>query len=134
MKLSKILLVDDALPIRRKMLEILHRTGAHASDVFAAPSSAEALELFVREHPAIVLAELVGADPEEGLAMIREMLTLDPHVRIVLVTAEDPAGPLVRRAVRMGVFDVLQKPVRTDAIRRALDEVEAEDGGMQRFR
>lgn len=133
-KVTKVLLVDDALAVRRKLSEILHRSGIHASDLLTATEPEAAMELFVREHPAIVFAELVGDSPDVGLDMVSEMLQLDPQVRIVLVTGEDPQGAIVRRAVRLGVFAVVPKPLRHEKVRAVLQEIDSEDGGVERFR
>ena len=134
LKLRRVLIVDEALPVRRKLLEILHRAGLSGTQVQTVENSEQALELFAREHPALVFAEFVGRDADTGLSMMLEMLQLDPHVKIVVVTAEDPEGPLVRHAVRAGVFSVVRKPLRHDKIRQVLSEIESEEGGIERFR
>lgn len=131
---QRVLVVDEALPVRRKLAEILARAGLDADQVRAAASGEEGLEAFVLHRPDVVFTELVGKDPEAGLAMVLEMLRIDPHARIVLLTAEPPESPLVRTAVRSGVFAVVPKPLRHDKIRQLLSEIEAEDGGIERFR
>lgn len=133
-QLRRVLVVDDALPVRRKLQESLARAGIEAAQVRVAKTADEALAVFVMEHADLVFAELVGEDPQEGLRMILEMLHIDPRARIVLVTGEDPTGPLVRQAIRCGVFGVVEKPLRNDKIRQVLAEIESEDGGIERFR
>lgn len=132
-RLGKVLVVDDALPIVRKLTEILHRSGVRAADLKVASEPDAAVEIFAREHPPLVFCELIG-QATEGLDMIAEMLQIDPQARIVLLTAEDPDGPLVRRAVRLGVFAVVPKPLRHEKIRAVMAEMEAEDGGVDRLR
>lgn len=133
-ELRRVLVVDDALPIRRKLEEILGRSGLSGGQVRCATTPEEAIEAFALDHPDLVFAELIGSDPVEGLEMVLEMLTVDPKAKIVLVTAEPTDSPLVRQAVRKGVFAVLPKPVRNDRIRQVLAEIENEDGGIERFR
>jgi len=128
------LIVDEAVPIQRKLLDILHRAGFAASRVQMTADAESAMELFVREHPGVVFAEFVGDDPEEGLAMVLEMLKLDPQARVVLVTAEPRDSAVVRRAVRMGAFAVVEKPVRHETIRALLTDINNEAGGIERFR
>ena len=129
----KVLVVDEALPVRRKLLDILHRAGVPASEVKMAEHAEEALAIFALEHPTLVFCELVG-EASRGLEMVLEMLTVDPQSKIVLVTAEDPASPLVRQAIRAGVFGVILKPLRHEAIRSILAELGSEEGGIERFR
>lgn len=130
----RILVVDEALPVRRKLQEILARAGIAGSEVRAVASAEDALEAFALEHPDIVFAELVGADSTEGLRMVTEMLSLDPLARVVLVTAETEDSPLVRQAVRAGVFGIIAKPLRQEKVRAVLAEIESEEGNIERFR
>lgn len=132
--LRRVLVVDEALPIRRKLLEILHRAGLSGQQVVTVETPDQAMEAFVRDHPPLVFTELVGPDLDAGLAMVLEMLQVDPQAKIVLLTAEDPEGPIVRQAVRAGVFAVVRKPLRHDKIRGILTEIENEEGGIERFR
>lgn len=134
LKLRRVLIVDEALPIRRKVLEILHRAGLSGAQVLSVDSAEQALESFALEHPSLVFAELIGKDCDEGLAMVLEMLQLDPQAKIVLVTAEDPESAVVRQAVRAGVFAVVRKPLRHEKIRQVLAEIENEEGGIERYR
>lgn len=135
LQMRRVMLVDDAAPVRRNLLEILHRVGGvGGAQVAVAESLDRAMELFAQQHPSLVFTELVGAHAGEGLEMIAEMLRLDPKVRIVLVTAEDPSSTVVRQAVRMGVFAVVPKPLRHERFRQVFSEIEAEEGGIQRFR
>lgn len=129
----RILVVDESLPIRRKIIETLHRAGVAARHITLATNSESALEAFAKLHPTLVLCELVGA-PEEGFQMIDEMLALDPLAKIVLVTAEDPASVIVRKAVRRGVFAVVQKPLRDEKIRQVLLDIEHEESAVVRIR
>lgn len=131
--IRRFLVFDEALPIRRKLQEILHRTGVSAGELRVTGTRDEALEHFALHHPHVVFMELPGA-PGEGLEMVLEMLGIDPQVRIVLVTAESPDSPFVRAAVRAGVFAVIQKPLRHEKVRQVLAELDSEEGGIERFR
>lgn len=132
--LRRVLLVDEALPVRRKLADILARAGLAPEQVRSAASGEEGLEAFTLHRPDVVFTELVGRDAEAGLAMLEEMLTIDPQTRVVLVTAEPADSPAVRAAVRMGVFAVIPKPLRHEKIRQVLSEIESEEGGIERFR
>lgn len=130
----KVLVVDEAAPVRRSLLEMLHRLGIPTQSVFVEHEAETALEVFVREHPTLVFTELLGDDAQKGLDMVLEMLGIDPHVKVVLVTAEPSDSPLVRRAVRAGVFAVVEKPLRHDKVRAVLTELDNEVGGVERYR
>jgi DNA-binding NtrC family response regulator len=132
-KLRKVLIVDEALPVRRALLDAFHKLGIPAADIVVVRTPEEAMEQFVRLNPTLVCAEFVG-EGDEGLRMIEEMLSLDPRVRIVLATAEPLESPAVRRAIRMGAFAHVEKPLRHEKIRQVVSEIENETGGIERFR
>ncbi|HEX2022619.1 MAG TPA: response regulator [Candidatus Thermoplasmatota archaeon] len=131
---GRILVVDEAVPIRNTLVEILLKLGVAEGDVEQASSGDEALAAFRREVPHVVFAELVGVHPEDGLEIVHEMLDRAPQVRIVLVTAEARDSPEVRAAVRAGVFAIVEKPLRHEKIRQVLSDLAAEEGGIERFR
>ncbi|HET6404389.1 MAG TPA: response regulator [Candidatus Thermoplasmatota archaeon] len=133
LRLRHVLIVDDALPVRRKLIEILHRSGLSATEMSQAESAEHALEIFAMQNPTLIFAEFVG-EGSAGLEMVLEMLHIDPQAKVVLVTADDPASPMVRAAIRAGVFGVVQKPLRHEAIRQILAEIESEEGGIERYR
>lgn len=132
--LRRVLVCDEALPIRRKLQEILHRAGIAGTEMRIADNAEKAMEIFALDHPDVVFTELVGEDAQAGLAMVLEMLSLDPQVRIVLVTAEAEDSAVVRAAVRAGVFAVVPKPLRHEKVRHVLADIDSEEGGIERFR
>ncbi len=134
LKIRKVLVIDEALPIRRTILDALHKLGINASEVVTVANAEDALEAFVQVKPTLVFTEFVGEILEEGRALVCEMLAIDPHVRVVLVTAEARDSPVVRAAIRCGAFAYLEKPLRHEKIRQVISEIEAETGGIERFR
>ncbi len=129
-----ILVVDEAPPVVRAILDALHKMGVSQHDVRVATGAQDALEAFHKDHPDLVFAELVGTRPEDGLEVLHEMLDAAPEVKVVLVTAEARDSPEVRAAIRAGVFAFIEKPLRHDKIRAVMADLEAEEGGIERFR
>ena len=129
-----ILVVDESLPVRQKLVEILAKLGGASDQVIEAATAAEALEAFRAHKPGIVFCELVGVHPEDGLDVVHEMLESDSHARIVLVTAEPRESAEVRAAIRAGVFAIVEKPLRYEKIRAVLADLESEEGGIERLR
>lgn len=129
-----VLIVDESLPVRNKLVEILLKMGSAAGQILQAASPEEALLLFRDRRPRMVFAELVGMHPEDGLEVIHEMLEIDPATRVVLLTSESRESPEVRAAIRAGVFAYVEKPLRHEKIRAVLADLEAEEGGIERYR
>jgi len=129
-----ILVIDESVPIRRKLVEILQKMGTSTGRVIEATTGDEALAAFRQHRPRVVFAEFVGVHPEDGLEIIHEILDIEPATRVVLVTAEPRESAEVRAALRAGVFAYIEKPLRYEKIRGALADLEAEEGGIERFR
>lgn len=129
-----ILIADEHAPIRTKLLDILHQVGVPGREVQVSSSAAEAWDVFSRARPRLVFMELLADDPQGGLELVHRMLDADPAVKLVLVTADSPSSPTVRAAVRAGIFAVVEKPLRHEKIRQVLQEIESEEGGIERFR
>ena len=127
------LIVDESPTIRTLTTEILQKLGHSESSVTLAGSPADALEAFDRVRPAVVFAEL-DFDGADGLAAALEMLARDPHVKLVIFTAEGRDAPRVRRAVRAGAFAVVEKPLRHDKLRAVMADLQMEEGGIERLR
>lgn len=131
---ERVLIMDEALPVRNALAEILQKLGVAEHDVELTSTAEEALAAFRRETPHVVFAELIGIHPEDGLEVIHEMLDRAPRAKIVLVTAEPRDSAEVRAAVRAGVFAVVEKPLRHEKIRQVMQELMAEEGGIERLR
>lgn len=106
-RLATILIVDDVAMFRDLGRLFLARSGR----VVTAASADEALQLALREHPELVLADLhmPGTD---GAALCREIKN-HPVLRataVVVVAGDGDAGDHAR-AIRAGADDVLTKPL-----------------------
>jgi len=129
-----ILVLDEALAVRRAMEEILVKLGVAHRDLRLVETPEDALEIFRKERPRLTFTEFIGTHPDEGLDMIHAMLDVDPQAKIVLLTAEPKDAPEVRAAIRAGAFAHVEKPLRHEKIRAILLEIEAEEGGIERYR
>ncbi len=131
---QRVLIADEALPIRRILLEILHKLGTSADRIIVATDAEETLAAFREHRPQLAFVEFMGVHLEDGLDVIHAMLETDPEARIVLLTAEPRESPEVRAAIRAGVFAVVEKPLRHEKIRAVLADLESEIGGIERYR
>lgn len=125
---AKILVVDDSLTIRRVLHDTLIRIGIPQEAIEGAENGREALERFRSFEPDIVFLDL---DMPElpGDEVATQMLEDRPLVKIVVLSGVERTDPRIRRLLSMGVFEILEKPIRTDQIRKLLKSVEEEEGG-----
>ncbi len=88
-------------------------------DVIAATDRTQAINEVRRHEPGVVLQDL-GLPPDdegvtEGFATLRDILTLAPFTKIIVVTGHgDQSNAL--KAVGLGAYDFYQKPVDVDTL------------------
>lgn len=134
----KLLIVEDDLGLQRQLkwcFENYH--------VLQAATRLEALAELRKHEPHVVLQDLgLPPDPEgvkEGLETLREIISIAPHTKVIVVTGNDDRDNAVR-AVAMGAYDFYQKPIDTEVlgliVERAfrMAELEEENRGLLRAR
>ena len=114
-----LLIVDDDDEIRTQMKWAL----AADYTVGLAGDRASALEQFRAMRPAVVVLDLGlppnPANPEEGLAILSELLAADHATKVVIVSGQGEKGPALR-AIGAGAYDFLGKPVDMDELKLLL--------------
>ena len=107
---AKLLIVDDDEDIRTQMKWAL----ASNYDVALAGDRPSAMSAFTAHRPMVTLLDLgLPPDPngpEEGLATLSALLTLDPAAKIIIVSGQGEKQNALR-AVGAGAYDFLSKPV-----------------------
>ncbi len=111
----RLLIVEDDQGLQRQLKWCFDEY-----EVLMAASRAEALALVRRFEPAVVLQDL-GLPPDaegvtEGMQTLREILTLVPQTKVIVVTGNADRDNAVR-AVSLGAYDFYQKPVDTDVLK-----------------
>jgi len=116
---EKILLVDDEEGIR-KVVGLAIRDMGHETSVAA--SGAQALEVFARERPAIVITDLrmPGMD---GLELLRRIKSLSPDTEVIIITGHGDMEMAVG-GLKLGAADFIQKPLDPDALEVAIGRAE----------
>jgi two-component system NtrC family response regulator len=134
----KLLIVDDDEEIRTQMKWAL----AQDYEVSLAEDRATALESFRATQPPVVLLDLGlpphPASPDEGLAALSEMLTLDRLTKVVIVSGQGEKENALR-AIGAGAYDFLSKPVEMEEVKFLLKrcfhvvQLEREYAAMQQM-
>ncbi len=110
----KLLIVEDDPGIQSQL-----RWCFEDYEVIAATDRAAAIAELRRHEPGVVLQDLgLPPDPEgvdEGLATLKEILTLAPFTKVVVVTGHGDQQNAVK-AVGLGAYDFYQKPVDVDTL------------------
>ena len=113
-KLPPLLIVEDDLALQKQLKWSLDRFESVLAD-----DVASAVLQFRRHGPAVVTMDL-GLPPDqdsvsEGFKCLEKLMELDPAVKVIVLTGQnDQANAL--RAIRMGAYDFLAKPVDPDVL------------------
>src|SRR5437870_2590358 len=81
--MSKVLVVDDSAVDRRRAIKLLANDGL---TVLSAANGVEALEVFKREIPDVVLTDMQMPEMD-GLQLVQEIRARYPSVPVILMTA-----------------------------------------------
>ncbi len=126
--MAKILVIDDEKSIRDLLGTLLSRKG-HA--VVLAAHGAQALDLYRRESPQVVLLDLFmpGMD---GIAVLEQLRALDRTVPVVILTGMGSTASETR-AKELGVTAFLEKGFSLhllgEAMAKALESVHSPSPG-----
>ena len=133
---TTLLIVEDDEDIRTQMKWAL----AADYEVLMAGDRAGAVAAFTANRPTVTMLDLGlpprPNEPEEGLALLSELLALDSTAKVIIVSGQgDKQNAL--RAVGAGAYDFLCKPVDMDELKLVLQrcvyvaELEHEYRAMQ---
>ncbi|HEY4080381.1 MAG TPA: PEP-CTERM-box response regulator transcription factor [Burkholderiaceae bacterium] len=113
-KLPPLLIVEDDLALQKQLKWSLDRFESVLAD-----DVASAVLQFRRHGPAVVTMDL-GLPPDqdsvsEGFKCLEKLMELDPAVKVIVLTGQNDQSNALR-AIRMGAYDFLAKPVDPDVL------------------
>jgi two-component system response regulator (stage 0 sporulation protein F) len=115
---KRILIVDDEAPITWLLQEGFEEMDC---EVIAATSPGEALQLCTASSFDLVITDYKMPEMD-GLALAGHVRQLQPHVRIVMLTAYG-SDWLYEQAAGVGIDHVLDKPVKLSKLRSLVTEL-----------
>jgi UDP-3-O-acyl N-acetylglucosamine deacetylase len=115
-----VLIVDDEPGILTTLSHILYDEGYRT---LTTPSGDEALELYRRERPEVVFLDIWLPD-RDGLETLRALREIDPDAAVIMMSGHGTSATAVK-AVKMGAYDYLEKPLSYD------QAVEAVEGALK---
>ena len=114
---ANILIVDDEEVVRRSHLRSLAATGANTR---VAEDGKTALSLMEQQASDVVLLDLRMPDID-GMDVLETIKNRWPESEVVIITGY-PCIESVKRAVKLGAFDYLAKPVGPDELIKAAND------------
>ena len=114
----KLVAVDDTPSSLELLAEALAQEGL---SIFTSTDPEEGLDLIFREHPQIVLLDLV-MPKLSGLEMLDRIVEFDPAIDVILMTAHYTTETSVE-AIQKGACDYMNKPVSIPALRARVEKL-----------
>lgn len=115
---KRVLIVDDALIMRKKIREIAERSGWEVAA--EARDGEEAVEMFRRERPDLVTLDIV-MPRVDGVTALKRIMALAPEARVVMVSAVDQREKLAE-CIESGAIDFIVKPFDEPRLRSFFDK------------
>jgi len=119
MSQTKLLLVDDEEGIRKVLNISLQDIGYR---VFLAKDGSEALELFRKEEPAIVLTD-IKMPGMDGVELLRRVVRERPDTEVIMLTGHGDMD-LVVKSLKYEATYFITKPVDDEILEAALERAE----------
>ncbi len=117
---TRVLIVDDHSTYRQLLQMAAETRGFRVLP--PADRASEAIDVFKREQPEVVVLDLHLAGDVDAFALIEFMLDLDGNTRIVAASSFSE-GDLVDRAFRRGAHRCLRKPFHMDDALRLFEHL-----------
>ena len=106
----RIMIVDDSNIIRSRIARIVGDARLGAQIVGLARNGLQAVQICAQHHPNVVTLDLTMPEMD-GIACVKELIAINPHIRILVVSAlSDKATAL--QAIKNGANGFLYKPPR----------------------
>src|SRR5271166_3237841 len=122
-----LVIIDDNPGSLELLSAALAREGVR---IFTALDPEEGLEIVFREHPQIVLTDLVMPGLS-GLEVLERIVEFDPAIDVILMTAHYTTETAVE-AIQKGASDYLNKPISIPALRSRVEKLLADVRKRQR--
>jgi len=112
----KLLIIEDDESIRFSLEWAL----SEDYDLFSASNRADAIDLFVRENPALVTLDLgLPPDPngpEEGFKTLASLTEKNPSAKIIVITGQEEKQHAIH-AIGQGAYDFFRKPIKIEELK-----------------
>lgn len=120
--MAKIMIVDDALFMRKMLSDILKKEGYEICA--EAENGKDAIDKYQQLKPDVVTMDIVMPKVNEidGICAVKEIVKLDPKAKIIMVSAMGQHS-LVVEAIQAGAKDFVTKPFQPSRVVEAITRI-----------
>jgi len=117
--MARVMIADDSGSIRLVLTDIL-TIGKHEL-IGEAKDGAEAVEVYNEVKPDVLLLDL-AMPKKDGLTVIKEIMTSDPHAKIIVITATENQK-LLNQCLEAGAKSYILKQFNFDKVLQVIKSV-----------
>lgn len=117
--MSKILIVDDAIFMRKVIRDLL--TENHYTDLLEAGSGEEAVAIYREQRTDLVIMDIT-MPAFNGIDTIKALREIDDQVNILMCSAMGQES-MVRESLKLGAKDFIVKPFKSERMLQAVDRL-----------
>jgi len=115
--MSRLLIVDDELDVREFAANFFKK---RKIECLTASSGEEALDIFQREKPDLVLLD-IKMEGIDGIETLRRLKEKDNDVKVIMVTGRKPEDEeTFDKCKKMGALDYVHKPLELDELEKTV--------------
>lgn len=130
--MKKVILADDNYIVSEGIKMNVDWNRLEAEVVFTAQNGQEVLEYMKANNADLIITDIEMPNID-GITLSREAMKLNPHVKIILISAYDKFE-YAKQAVRLGVCDYIEKPIDyiflCEKIKNAFDAIDREQRNL----
>ena len=119
MKSLKILVADDSIIIRTKVMKMLEELGHEV--VAQAGTGLEAIEMFGLQRPDMVTMDITMPDMD-GIEATRIIIDADPNANVLVLTSH-MQEEIVKEAIEAGAKGYVVKPVTKEKLEQRINQM-----------
>lgn len=114
-----ILICDDSLLIRKKLKNTLEK--CKCKEILEAEDGNKAIELVKMFHPDLIFLDIVMPN-KDGNEALKEILEFNPTAKVIMASSAGTSDNL-KKALKNGAYDFIQKPITLEAITNLIEKV-----------
>lgn len=120
--MAKVLIVDDALFMRKMLSDIVKKEGFEICA--EAENGKDAIDKYRQFTPDVVTMDIVmpKVDEIDGIGAVKEIVRGDPKAKIIMVSAMGQHS-LVVEAIQAGAKDFITKPFQPSRVIEAINRI-----------
>ena len=115
----KVLIVDDSILIRKKLRDVLEK--CKCTNIIEAENGKSAIEMVKVEQPDLVFLDIIMPD-KDGIEALKEIKEFNPAIKVVMASSAGTQSHL-RKAIELGAYDFIQKPVTLEAVANIIEKI-----------